>query len=180
VNIAAYMTACNVTDLDSSAKSALRAVAGRANQHTGRAWVSTTRIAADMGVSWRTAKRALDRLIEAGYVTVDKSCGKRSGWQLTPVIHDTRPLSPRPTTPVTVTGVRINGEVLRSESAHAVGENLPVLTSRQRHALDPVNIVDCPHCDEFGWVWRGDVIRGRCSHQPLVTGLTLDDILDRA
>jgi hypothetical protein len=88
MNIAAYMVACNA-DLDATAKSALRAVAGRANR-SGFCWASISRIAEDMGCCYKTAQRALGRAVEAGYLTVDNPCGKAAIRKLTSVTesHD--------------------------------------------------------------------------------------------
>ncbi|HEY1441434.1 MAG TPA: helix-turn-helix domain-containing protein [Mycobacterium sp.] len=77
MNIAAYMAACDIDDLDHTAKHAVQVICGRANRHTGAAWVSIGRLADDMGVSYNTARYALARAVEAGYLTVDKSPGHR-------------------------------------------------------------------------------------------------------
>jgi hypothetical protein len=82
VNIAAVMAALDNWDLDHSAKHALVVVGCRANRHTGRAPVAIKRVAADMKVDYDTARRALNRVVEAGYLTVEKSVGRRSVWCL--------------------------------------------------------------------------------------------------
>ena len=83
MNIAGYMAACDIGDLDRSAKAAVQAVAGRANQRTGVAWVSIGRLARDMGVAYNTARFALERAAGAGYLAVEKTPGVRPRWQLT-------------------------------------------------------------------------------------------------
>jgi hypothetical protein len=83
MNIAAVMAALDIWDLDYSAKHALLVVCCRADRHTGRATVSTPRVAADMKVHYDTARRALKRLVEAGYLTVDKVPGSSAVWQVT-------------------------------------------------------------------------------------------------
>jgi hypothetical protein len=95
VNIAAVMAALDVWDLDRNVKHALVVVCCRADQYTGAATVSIPRVAADMKVSYRTALGALDRAVEAGYLTVDKTLGKTSTWHLTPAIHASDPCNPR-------------------------------------------------------------------------------------
>lgn len=84
MNIAAYMAALDIWDLDRTAKHAVQAVAGRASRYTGAVTVSAVRLAADMGVHHVTARRALDRAVEAGYLTVDKPLGISPTWHLTP------------------------------------------------------------------------------------------------
>jgi hypothetical protein len=93
VNIAAVMAALEVWDLDRSAKHALVVVACRADAHTGVARVSIPRVAADMKVHYATAKRALERLVDAEYLTVDKWAGATSRWMLTPRV--VRGVTPR-------------------------------------------------------------------------------------
>jgi hypothetical protein len=82
MHIAAYMAACDADDLDGMARNGLRAVAGRANR-SGYCWASIGRLAQDMGCHYKTAWEALGRAVTAGYLTVDKSCGKPSVWRLT-------------------------------------------------------------------------------------------------
>jgi biotin operon repressor len=72
----------NIVDLDHLAKGAVLAVAARANQRNGTAWVSLPRLAKDMGASRSATWEALNRAVEAGYLTVEKHPGHRSGWQL--------------------------------------------------------------------------------------------------
>jgi hypothetical protein len=86
VNISAYMAALDIWDLDRAAKHAVQVIAGRANRYTGIARVSIPRVAADMKVTYLTARQALERAVDAGYLTVDKSPGRTSTWQLTPLL----------------------------------------------------------------------------------------------
>jgi predicted ArsR family transcriptional regulator len=69
-------------DLEHSAKHALLVVACRADHRSPRVQLSVSRVAADMAVNYTTAHRALDRLVENGYLTVDKSPGHPSTWRL--------------------------------------------------------------------------------------------------
>jgi hypothetical protein len=92
VNIAAVMAALHISDLDRSAKQALVVVSCHADQHTRRAMVSIGRVAADMAVSYRTAWAALNRLVKAGYVAVDKSPGVVPIWTLTSAVVADPPL----------------------------------------------------------------------------------------
>lgn len=102
MNIAAYMAALEVDDLDHYAKHAIQVVAGRANQHTAVAWVSIGRVAADMGVAYHTAQRALNRAVQAGYMNVDKSAGKRPCWTLQ-MPNTSAPAVPRTSAPAVPT-----------------------------------------------------------------------------
>jgi hypothetical protein len=83
MNIAAYMAALKVTDVRSATKHALQVVCGHADRYTAMAQVSIGRVADDMGRSYNTALKALDELVEIGYLTVDKSPGQPNLWMLT-------------------------------------------------------------------------------------------------
>jgi hypothetical protein len=83
VKIAAYMAALNIADLDHMTKAAVLAVCARSNQRTGVARVSIDRLAQDLGVHYETARRALNRAVDAGYLTVDKSPGRVPAWKAT-------------------------------------------------------------------------------------------------
>ena len=84
MNIAGFMAALDIWDLDPTAKHAVTVVAGRADRYSGAATVSIPRLAADMKVHYRTAALALRRAVDAGYLAVDKSPGSTSTWRLTP------------------------------------------------------------------------------------------------
>jgi hypothetical protein len=86
VNIAAVMVALDVDDLDHAAKHALVVVCCRANHRSGDAIVSASRVATDMQVSYKTALDALRRVVEAGYLIVDKSPGRTPRYNVTPVV----------------------------------------------------------------------------------------------
>jgi hypothetical protein len=92
VNIRGVMAALDLWELDATAKHALLVVACRADRYTGMATVSTVRVAADMKVHYNTARAALRRLVEVGYLTVDKSPGLSPIWMLTPRV--TRGVTP--------------------------------------------------------------------------------------
>jgi hypothetical protein len=83
VNISAVFVALDTWDLDRTAKMALLVLCCRADHRTGTAKVAIPRIAADLKVSYNTAQYALERVVEAGYATVDKSPGKTPKWYLT-------------------------------------------------------------------------------------------------
>ena len=82
MHIAAVMAVLEVWDLDRDAKTALLVVACRADQYTALAHVSIRRVAADMKVDYHTAARALQRAVDSGYLTVDKSPRQRPIWQV--------------------------------------------------------------------------------------------------
>lgn len=84
MNIAAYMAACDVWDLDRNAKDALRAVCGRVDYPSGIGEVPIGRVAADMKVHVNTARPALQRVVEAGYLTVDNRPGRTPVWRVNP------------------------------------------------------------------------------------------------
>jgi hypothetical protein len=92
VNIAAYMAALDIWDLDRTAKHAVQVIAGRASRYTGAATVPIGRLAVDMGVCYNVARLALARAVEAGYLTVDKPPGLPPTWTLTSRA-DARPTS---------------------------------------------------------------------------------------
>jgi hypothetical protein len=78
MNIAATMAALDVWDLDRTAKAALVAVCCRAHQFGGQTVMTRARLAADLHCHPVTAWRALESLVAAGYVTVDKRPGRPS------------------------------------------------------------------------------------------------------
>lgn len=82
MNIDAAMAALEVWDLDRNAKHALLVVCCRADYPAGYAEVSINRVAADMKVHYTTARDALARVVEAGYVIVAKSVGKTPIWRV--------------------------------------------------------------------------------------------------
>jgi len=82
VNIAAVMVVLDEWELDHYAKSALLVVCCRANR-AGVAQVPIRRVAADMKANYDTARRALNRTVNAGYLTVDKTPGRTPLWRLT-------------------------------------------------------------------------------------------------
>jgi DNA-binding MarR family transcriptional regulator len=181
VNIAAYMAALDIDDLDHMAKMAVLVIAGRANQHTGDAWVSIGRIAKDLAVNYTTAQRAFARAVEAGYLAVDKSPGRRSKWQLTSrLVHEHLVTSSRAPSDLLTTkeitriseGERTAAALSPTESAEQRAEN----TARAR-SWDAEAIKLCLFCDEYGWLERPTGVV-RCSHRPRVrvTDLTVDTI----
>ena len=104
MHIAAFMAALDVGDLDHSAKHALVMVCGRADRYTGMVRVSIPRVATDMQVSYDTARLALNRLVNNGYLTVDKSPGRSHLWMLTPLVTSGVPRGLTATTPLTTSG----------------------------------------------------------------------------
>jgi hypothetical protein len=82
MHIAAVMAVLKMSDLDHQAKHALLVVCCRANRHTAIAAVSAARAAADMKVARNTAAAALSRVVDSGYLSVDKCLGKTSRWQV--------------------------------------------------------------------------------------------------
>jgi len=108
VHIAAYMAALDVWDVSPAAKHALQVICGRADRYTGMARVSIPRVATDMGRTYNTALKALDELLETGYLTVDKSPGQANLWmlttRLTPATTAGVPLQSTHPTPATTAG----------------------------------------------------------------------------
>jgi hypothetical protein len=98
MHIAAVMAALDVWDLDRSAKQALLVLACRADRYTAMASVSIGRVATDMSVNYDTAQAALTRLVDSGYLIVDKSPGRSSIWQLTSRMVREVPTEPAGTT----------------------------------------------------------------------------------
>jgi hypothetical protein len=82
LNISAVFVALDTWDLDRTAKMALLVLCCRADHRSGMVRVPISRVAADLKVSYNTAQYALERVVEAGYVTVDKSPGKTPKWYL--------------------------------------------------------------------------------------------------
>jgi hypothetical protein len=82
MHITAVMAAMRIADLDHFAKHAVQVVAAYAEHPSGLARVGIGEIAAGMGVHYRTASRALDRAIEAGYLAVDKHRGRQTTWSI--------------------------------------------------------------------------------------------------
>ena len=107
MNITAVMATLDLWDLDHSAKHALLVIACRADR-AGVASVSIPRAAADMQASYNTARAALDRVVKAGYLTVDKWPGQTSTWHLTPSITRGVPRQLAKGTPSTIDGDPIN------------------------------------------------------------------------
>ena len=87
MNIAAVMATLDIWDLDRNAKHALLVLACRADQHTAMAEVSFGRVAADMKIGYYGATHALERVVESGYLTVDKSPGQVPLWMLTSAVN---------------------------------------------------------------------------------------------
>jgi len=172
MNIAAVMAALEVDDLDAAAKHAVVMVACRADRYTGAALVSVGRVARDMHCHPETARRALQRAVDAGYLLVEKSVGKPSLWRLDPQRFAAPPPAPdRDTSRPWVATKDVEGESQGGGAAvdpHIVD---PHIAARTRAA-----IAACAHCDEFGWLWRDGIIVGRCTHRT-VTDLTIDELL---
>jgi hypothetical protein len=91
VNIAAVMAALQIDTADHLAKYAAVVVACRANRYTASVELPTRRVAADMGVNYTTAQRALNRAVKAGFLGVDKPRGRRPIWQVPRDIVTTPP-----------------------------------------------------------------------------------------
>jgi hypothetical protein len=153
-----------VTDVhlggDPSAKAVLLALAYHANRE-GKAWPSVATLAKETELGSATVRRAIRRLTDSGHISV---------------IH-------RPGTAITVTLTAITEYPQpRSFQAGESNTNCKEPGSSPRHAAERGDeqhhgsaagpsrveqIALCVYCDEFGWLWRGDVIRGRCSHRPV-------------
>jgi hypothetical protein len=84
MNIAAYMAACDIGDLDHepTAKLLVEKIAGRANHPDGVAVVSYGRVATDLAVSLPTARRAARIAVNTDYLTVENRPGRTPVWRL--------------------------------------------------------------------------------------------------
>jgi hypothetical protein len=85
MNIAAAMATIRAVDLDSTAKFAVLVLACHADQHQGVATVKIESLAAELGKSYGTTWRALQRAVEAGHLVVepvDKRPNQPRTWQL--------------------------------------------------------------------------------------------------
>jgi hypothetical protein len=89
VNIRAAMAALAAAGLDHMAKMAVLVVACRADRHTGAATLSIDLVASDLEVTAQTARRALYRAVDAGWLTVENHCGQPNVWRL-PLVADHR------------------------------------------------------------------------------------------
>jgi hypothetical protein len=187
VNIAAVMAALDVWDLDHAAKHALVTVCCRADRHTGIAVVPVSRLAADMKVSYKTARLALLRAVDAGYLAVDKRAGAASTWRLTSVMVTyprREPGSPGVGEPGSPTKESLEKTISASHPAQlaGAGENhrgYAASRAEMNRACNPDNIAACPYCDEHGWLYNHDNhVVGRCDHQRATSELTLDDVLN--
>lgn len=78
VHIAAYMAACDVDDLDRTAKEALKAVCGRIDYPATSTTASLARLARDMSRRKEAVREAVFRLEDAGYLVVDNRRGMTS------------------------------------------------------------------------------------------------------
>jgi hypothetical protein len=197
MNIRAVMASLDIYGIDHMAKVALTAVACRADQHTGEATVSIGRIAADVGAHYDTARRALVRLVEYGYLSVVDKRGMTPTWKIDLAVLDRE--VPRGLCGGTSRSVQGDLAVLDRDVGvrrRKTKEAPPSTTSKladdgagdngraaaqaeMAAACDPAAIAACNYCDDFGWLWRDATIRGRCSHRPTraVTALTVDDVL---
>jgi hypothetical protein len=162
------MAALDVWDIDHTAKHALVVVCCRADREHGIARIAVGRVAADMKVNYTTAHRALQRLVDNGYLSVVKSPGRASTWCLN-LVHWRIPPSEQVTTTSCI-------RVTTKESLEKTKERGSSAAAWEA-ARDPAAIVACPHCDEHGTLWRGDAVVGHCSHQRAVSDLTLNEVI---
>ena len=155
------MAALDVRDVSPGAKHALQVVCCRADRYTGMARVSVGRVATDMGRNYSTARRALDELVEIGYLTVDKSPGQPNLWMLTSrMVHEVGRASTTTTSRMVhdhlVHLLRGKESLEKNEGAPtrrsqqaasvAAGENLSVPAPGLRLVADR-----CDRCSGTGW-----------------------------
>ena len=206
MNIAAVMAALEVGDLDRTAKHALVVVCCRCNQYSGAAPVSARRVADDMKVSRPTARRALGRVVDSGYLSVDKGLGKTPIWRLTDRLGVVNPrqgggkqLLPPPGKQLLppedsrYTNKERYAALARLPAGGVTVENpastwssdLPpnpwVLDEETgaaalHPALDPANIAECVYCDDHGRLWVDDEPVAQCTHR--TPEFTVADILN--
>jgi hypothetical protein len=180
MHIAAFMAALRVTDVGPLAKHALQVFCGRADRYTAMARVSIGQMAVDMGRNYKTAQRALGELVDAGYLTVDKSAGRSHLWMLTGRLTSVPGTEvPRTSVPTTsVPGTEDLGHLCRGEgvfrekqgaasrrprqaAGDAAGENLPAAGP----ALRLVNGQTCRRCLGTGWAVGPGGQSYQCHHR---------------
>jgi hypothetical protein len=145
---AAYRTGA---DLDRAAKAVLVAIAYHANRQ-GRAWPSVATLCRDTGYGQAAVRRAIHRLTESGHLTVIHKPGTALILDMTALIVDVDRAHPE----------RGN----RKEPQRTSAPPRAATEGGDGAYHDPGAIAACSYCDEFGWLWRGNTIRGRCSHRP--------------
>ena len=157
MNIAAFWHVVRRSGLSGYPKLACVVLAGHASRYTLTVQMSTAEIAAEMGVSYDTARRALKAAVEAKCLTVDKSHGRGPIWTLQGVA-------------ISATWSRdLRGQVADS---HAQNHHMDVLDIKLGDAAGQTSSpasgenppVTCPDCvDHSGWLWRHDGVM-RCPH----------------
>lgn len=192
MHIAAVMAALEIDDLDRTAKTTLIVVCCRASRHNGMAIVSRARLAADMKVHPNTVSRALNRLVDMGYLSVDRRLGKTSIWTIDPHHLELRPSPSNGDTPSPSDGERRSiGEKRRSVALAAGGgkpgswsadlPRNPWLVDEETGVavrnpiLDPTAIAECVYCDDHGRLWADGRPVAQCTHR--TPDFTVEDIL---
>lgn len=147
MNIAAYMAALRIEDLDHSAKHAVQVIAGRASRYTASVELPIARIAADMGVNYTTAQRALNRAVRAGYLAVDKAAGRRPMWRLPRESFTTSPREGFTTTP----GILHEHLVKDSRTEESLELTSGVAAARFRHPASGARSGENPYARFPDW-----------------------------
>lgn len=163
MHIAAVMAALKVSGLDRTTRQTLVTVCCHANRRTAAAFVSASVLAAEMGVERHTVSRALSRLVDIGYLSVERRLGKTSVCTI-----DLEHLGALPGT----------SDVPGVGTSDVPRKDLLKETIKDGRASAQEEINTCAYCDDHGWLWRGNTV-GRCSHRPTrtTTDLTVDDVL---
>jgi DNA-binding transcriptional MocR family regulator len=162
-------------DLAPPARHVLQALAYYANRRTGEAWPGTPTLAAATGYGESTVWRALGDIEAAGLLERRRRHGMATVWA---------------GYPQEAAGF---GNPSRSESYPSRSESYPS-RSESRTKEEPMSnptgargaqwgkpdqtdIDGCQYCDEMGFLWVGDTVAGRCSHERAVSDLTVADVL---
>lgn len=176
----------DVEGLDPTARHVLLVIATFTNA-AGVAWCSQQTIARAMGRSRGAVWGAVKRLQLVAPVGVTHRPGRTDRYDLRGLCSGPGVARPDCTGVARLDWHKQTSSVLtraaRSDEAAAPqvekSDVAPGITEREIDPFDLAVIELCPYCDEFGWLWRGNAIRGRCTHRPTraTSLLTVADVL---
>jgi hypothetical protein len=166
-------------DMNPTCKLVYIALALRAGDD-GRAWPSLATTATDTGLDESTVRRALHRLKKAGHIALVHRPGRSSLVSVTPGRTPGVPRDLCAPTPGVLPGVprdlcaptpgskyKKRGISAPQKSKEEKKEVSAAVSSARRTDADNEStaaVAACGLCDEFGWLWVGDVIGARCGH----------------
>ena len=182
MNITAWRAACRCRDLDPGAKHALQTICGHlARPPAAAVELPIGQLAVDMGKHYDTARRAVVRLVEAGYLSVENRIGRpaylvlnleRLGVNLADSAEGDLADSartPRGIRPNTSSKIRDPKKDLMD--TYGSGETRSTSKRRrpaaERNGAAPRHPPDCPHCDGTGWTDNTDGTVTRCPGAPV-------------